>query len=312
MKNAPKPPMPTSVMVVGGAGFLGSHTVDRLLSEGIRVSVVDDLSSGSLPNLSEARGNSVQGSLGIDTLDATVGEFTELVRRRSPDVVVLCAAFLGPGDDVRAAGRSYSLVLSVLEACRATRVGKVVVVIPGDLLYGEVPSRELPVKEDRPLRPVGSLGVTATATLELLDLYRRDHGLDFTALAVSTIYGPRQSSTGGIVAEFLTAFRDGVPPVVRGDGRRTLDVLYVADAVDAIFRALTRGGGLLLHVASGEQTGLRSILQTIGIETVVPEKVTGRTVARMALSPARARLHLGWVPWTGLAEGIALTVTAND
>jgi UDP-glucose 4-epimerase len=87
---------------------------------------------------------------------------------------------------------------------------------------------------------------------------------------------------------------------------------FVADAVDAIFRALTRGSGLLLHVSTGEQTGLRSILQTIGIETVVSEKVAGRTIGRMALSPARARLHLGWVPWTGLAEGIASTITAND
>ena len=312
MKNAPKPSLPASVMVVGGAGFLGSHAVDRLLSEGVRVSVVDDLSTGSLPNLSEARGNAVPGSLGIDTVDAGIAEFAELVRRRSPDVLVLCAAFLGSHDDALAAGRSYALVLSVLEACRAARVGKIVVVVPGDLLYGEVPARELPVKEDRPLRPVGSLGVTAAATLELLDLYRRDHGLDFTALAVSTLYGPRQSPAGGVVAEFLSAHRNGVPPVVRGDGRRTLDVVYVADAVDAIFRALTRGSGLLLHVSTGEQTGLRSILQTIGIETVVSEKVAGRTIGRMALSPARARLHLGWVPWTGLAEGIASTMTAND
>lgn len=299
-------------MVVGGAGFLGSHLVDRALAEGVRVSVVDDLSSGTLGNLSDARSRSVTGSLGIDTVDAGISEFSELVRRRAPDVVVMCAAFLGEHDDASASVRSYSLVLSVLEACRQAKVAKVVVIVPGDLLYGEVPSRELPVKEDRPLRPVGSVGVTVAATLELLDLYRRDHGLDFTALAVSSIYGPRQRAQDGVVAGFVDAHRVGKPPVVRGDGRRTLDLLYVGDAVDAIFRALTRGSGLLLHVSSGEQTSLRTILQAIGIETVVTEPASGRTIGRTALSPSRARLHLGWAPWTSVSEGFASTLSTSD
>jgi UDP-glucose 4-epimerase len=310
VKTGAKPSLPASVMVVGGAGFLGSHLVDRLLVEGVRASVVDDLSTGHLGNLADARSRSESGSLGIDTVDAAIPEFGELVRRRAPDVVVMCAAFLGDHDDALAAGRSYSLVLSVLEACRLAKVGKIVVIVPGEALYGEVPSRELPVKEDRALRPVGMAGVTAAATLELLDLYRRDHGLDFTALAVSSLYGPRQQPDGGVVAGFLAAHREGRPPVVRGDGRRTLDLLYVADAVDAVFRALTRGSGLLLHVSSGEQTSLRAILQAIGVETVVTEPALGRMLGRMALSPSRARLHLGWAPWTTVFQGIESTVSS--
>jgi len=310
VKTGAKPALPASVMVVGGAGFLGSHLVDRLLAEGVRASVVDDLSTGHLGNLADARSRSETGSLGIDTVDAAIPEFGELVRRRAPDVVVMCAAFLGDHDDALAAGRSYSLVLSVLEACRLAKVAKIVVLVPGESLYGEVPSRELPVKEDRALRPVGMAGVTAAAILELLDLYRRDHGLDFTALAVSSLYGPRQKADGGVVAGFLAAHREGRPPVVRGDGRRTLDVLYVADAVDAVFRALTRGSGLLLHVSSGEQTSLRAILQAIGIETVVTEPASGRVLGRMALSPSRARLHLGWAPWTTVPQGIESTLSS--
>jgi UDP-glucose 4-epimerase len=307
--NSAKPTLPASVMVVGGAGFLGSHLVDRLLVDGSRVIVVDDLSSGSLTNLSDARSNAGSGTLSIDTVDVGITEFSELMRRRSPDVVVMCAAFVGHHDDAVVAGRSYSLMLSVLEACRLSNIGKIVVLLPGDVLYGDVPSRELPVKEDRTLRPIGQLGVTAAATLELLDLYRRDHELDFTALAISTLYGPRQSLNASVIAEFVDAHRRGQPPVVRGDGRRTLDALFVVDAVDAVVRALTRGSGLTLHVSSGEQTSLRTILQTIGIETVVTEPTHRRSVGRMALSPSRARLHLGWVPWTTLADGIAATMS---
>ncbi|MFZ9565092.1 MAG: NAD-dependent epimerase/dehydratase family protein, partial [Ilumatobacteraceae bacterium] len=183
---------PASAMIIGGAGFVGSHLTERLLTDGVRVEVVDDLSSGSLTNLAVARERAEDGTLRIDTADARIPEFVDLVKRRRPDVVVLCAAFIGDQDDAVDAAKSFALVTSVLEACRTSGVAKIVVTIPGALLYGEVPARELPVKEDRPHQPVGVLGVAAEATLGLLELYRRDHSLDYTALALSTVYGPRQ------------------------------------------------------------------------------------------------------------------------
>jgi UDP-glucose 4-epimerase len=301
---------PASVMIVGGAGFIGSHLTERLLADGVRVEVVDDLSSGSLNNLAVARERADEGALRIDTADVRIPEFVDLMTRRRPDVVVLCAAFIGEQDDVADAIRSFAVAASVLEACRVAGISKVVVTIPGVLLYGDVPARELPIKEDRPHQPVGVVGVAVEATLGLLETYRRDHSLDFTALAMSTVYGPRQRH--GIVADFARAKRSGSSPTVFGDGKQTSDIVFVDDAVDAISRSLTKGSGQIIHVSSGQQTSLRSLLEAMGIETVIAEPRRPRLVQRSALSPLRARLHLGWTPWTSLTDGVAATLAVED
>src|SRR3954471_23840892 len=148
-----------SPMVVGGAGFLGSHLVDRLLAEDFPTDVVDDLSSSSLGNLADAR--AAGGRLKIHTLDVRAGDFSSLVGMRRPDVIYHLA-LLTPGQaDKDSSGISIVSALAVLEAARTHGVGKVVVALPAGLLYGEVPPRELPVKESRPFEPLGLRGVLA-------------------------------------------------------------------------------------------------------------------------------------------------------
>lgn len=299
-------------MVVGGAGFIGSHLVDRLLSENLHVEVVDDLSTGSLSNLSTARSMNHSGTLHIHTLDAGLEQFSEVVRLRRPDVICLLSVLTPGRDDPAGAVRSFEVAVSVLEAARIGRVNKVVVTLPAGVLYGDVPSRELPVKEDRERRPVGVVGVAAWAIVDLLEMYRRDHDIEFTVLALPTVYGPRQTDEGNVVASFLSAHRDGVRPLMHGDGRQTRDFLFVDDAVDAAFRALTKGGGLLLHIGTGVQTSIRDLWASIGgdrpVETGPRER---HDLDRMALSSSRARLHLGWTSWTGLADGLAATRRAR-
>ncbi len=301
-------PSPKSPMVIGGAGFIGSHLVDRLLSEGLPVEVVDDLSTGSLTNLATARSMNLSGSLHIHTLDAGLPQFTDVVRLRRPDVIYLLSTLTPSQGDPSGAVRSFAVAVSVLEAARAGRVDKVVVTLPAAALYGEVPARELPVKEDRERRPVGVPGVTAWAIVDLLEMYRRDHDIEFTVLALPTVYGPRQSDEGSVVAKFLSAHRDGTKPVIHGDGRQTRDFLFVDDAVDAAVRSLGKGGGLLLHIGTGVQTSVRDLWASIGGDRPVETEPRQRhDLDRMALSSSRARLHLGWTSWTHLADGLAIT-----
>lgn len=295
-------------MVIGGAGFLGSHLVDRFVAEGLRVEVVDDLSTGSLSNLSSARAVSESGTLHIHTLDVTVPEFVDVVRLRQPGVIFLLGALTPATSDIDGAIRSFEVVVSVLEAARQARVGKVVCAIPADVLYGEIPPRQLPAKEDRERRPVGIAGVVAWAILELLEMYRRDHDIEFTVLALSTVYGTRQRDDNNVVSKFVAARRSGHPPIIRGDGRQTRDFLYVDDAVDAIFRSLTKGGGLLLHIGTGVQTSVGDLWSAIGGSAPFDTEPRPRhDLMRVALSSSRARLHLGWSSWTGLEEGLMHT-----
>ena len=296
-------------LVVGGAGFLGSHLVDRLLAEGWPTDVVDDLSTGVLGNLSDAR--SVGGSLKIHTLDVRAGDFSSLVGMRRPDVIYHLA-LLTPGQAQRDAdGGAIPNLLTVLEAARLHGVGKVVVALPAGSLYGDVPSRDLPVKESRAFEPLGVRGVLANTVTQLLDLYRNEHAVEHTALALSSVYGPRQRPGDGVVAAFASAVAQGQPLVIHGDGRQTRDLLYVDDAVDALFRAGQRGSGLVVNVGTGVQTSVRDLARAMdpGAEIVnVPRRHGDLT--RIAVSPTRARIHLQWSPWTDLVSGLRSTIAA--
>lgn len=294
-------------LVVGGCGFIGSHLVDRLLAEGHATDVVDDLSTGSLGNLAGARG--AGGSLQINTLDVRAEEFASLVGLRRPDVIYHLA-MLSPGRvESEADGATITNVLAVLEAARQHGVGKVVVALPAGQLYGEVPTRELPVKEGRVFTPNGLRGVLANTVIELLAVYRDEHAIEYTVLAMTSVYGPRQRASDGVVAAFATAHARDEKMVVFGDGRQTRDLLFVDDAVDALVRAGQRGGGLVVNVGTGVQTSIRDLCAKVnpnaGVE-LRPRRHADLT--RVAVSPTRARIHLQWSPWTDLATGLGPTI----
>jgi UDP-glucose 4-epimerase len=293
-----------NILVVGGAGFLGSHLVDRLIAEGHAVDVVDDLSSGSLANLAEAR--SAGGTLKIHTLDVLADEFPALAALRAPEVVYHLA-WLPPGRGPAVqAGRAMQGMLAVLEAARM-RGSKVVTVLPGAALYGDVPLRDLPIKEGHAWSPAGLHGIVAKAVVDLLNLYRADHTVEFTALAMSTVYGPRQRSDGGVVGSFAYALSTDTSPHMHGDGRQTRDFLYVDDAVDALVRAAARGGGLVVNIGSGVSTSVRDLWTMMagpGAQEPLIMPRRHNDVSWFALSPTRARIHLAWAPWTNLAVGL--------
>jgi UDP-glucose 4-epimerase len=295
-------------MVVGGAGFIGSHLVDRLLAEEIAVDVIDDLSSGSLANLADAR---AVGGLSIHTLDVRSADFATLVAMRRPDVIVHLAVLTPAQRATDTDGRAVASLLAVLEAARAHGVEKVVVTLPGGRMYGDLAQRDLPVKEGRPYEPVGVRGVLAKTSTELLQVYRDQFGLEHTTLALPTVYGPRQRPGDGVVATMVAAAAAGEPVRVDGDGRQTRDLLFIDDAVDAVFRAVQRGSGLVVNVATGVQTAIRDLARMIDPPGgVVQGPRRPGDLARVSLSPTRARIHLQWSPWTAVAEGLQATLDA--
>jgi UDP-glucose 4-epimerase len=180
-------------------------------------------------------------------------------------------------------------------------------------LYGEVPARDLPIKEDRERRPVGLPGVTAQAIIELCEIYRRDHDIEFTVLALPIVYGPRQQPNNNVVSAFVVAQSTDNEPEIFGDGKQTRDFLFVDDAADAASRACAKGGGLLLHIGTGQQTSVKDLWAMIG-EGSPANFVSKPThgLRRVALSASRARLHLGWSSWTSLADGINLTKAGSS
>jgi UDP-glucose 4-epimerase len=298
---------PTDVLVIGGAGFIGSHLVDRLIAERATVEVVDDLSSGSLANLADARATArlSRGELRIHTIDATSADLATLITLRRPRQIVHLAVLVSGATSVVELGRSFTSMLGVLDAARAASVEKVVVALPATVLYGLPSARQLPAKEGN-VTPRGVRGVVAKAIVDLLTEYREQHGIEFTALAVTTVYGPRQKPSRGAVARLLDAAVNGEPARLTGDGRQTRDFVYVDDVIDALVRTRQRGTGLVVNVGTGVQTSLRELVELIG-GGPQPSFVAERPgeLGRFCVSPVRARIHLGWAAWTTLPTGLA-------
>jgi UDP-glucose 4-epimerase len=292
--------------VAGGAGFIGSHLVDRLLAEGYAVDAADDLSGGVLANLADARRQDL-AEFRFHQFDCRSEALGELLERRSPDVLYLVTA---PPPDASARQIADIMITggtNVLEAARRAGVPKVVAGCDAISLYGDVPARELPVKEGRAFAPTSVEGICGRALVELLAVYRDQHAVEFTVLALSSVYGPRQRADGGVVAAFAAATRAGERAVVNGDGRQTRDFVFVDDAVDAFVRAATRGTGLVVNIGTGVQTSIRDLHELLsgGAGPARRGELAAHDVTRFALSPVRARIHLGWAPWTSLADGVA-------
>ncbi len=298
-------------LVVGGAGFVGSHLVDRLLADGHTVDVVDDYSTGSLANLADARAIN-DGTLKVHHLDVRSPGLVELVARRQPTVMYHLAVLPAGLPIATSAEVAIGGLLNLIAAAAAAEVAKIVVTLPGGVYYGSINQRDLPVKEGQ-LGPAPSTGcILARSVTELLAVYREAQGLEFTALATGEVYGSRQRPGHGVVASFLASWVAGTAAAMPGDGRQTHDLIYVDDTVDALARAAARGSGLVINIGTGTQTSARDLHAMIcesgpaWVSTPQPAMAP----ARFAMSPVRARIHLAWAPWTALADGLAQTKDA--
>jgi UDP-glucose 4-epimerase len=276
------------------------------MAEGHEVDVVDDLSTGSLANLAEARNAS--GRFKFQNISVLSAEFAELVSLRRPSVIVNLAVFSPSQSHLNGAMTAMQSTLAVLEAARLGGVSKVITGIPAALLYGEVIARDLPIKEGHLNDSRTSEEVLARAAADVHGVYRDRHGVEFTVLAMANVYGARQRPEDGVVASFADALANGRAPIVHGNGKQVRDFVHVDDTVDAIARSLDRAGGLVINVGTGVSTSINDLWSTMGgASSPVPRTSAARPndVVRLSLSPVRARIQLGWSPFTPLAEGLA-------
>jgi UDP-glucose 4-epimerase len=303
-------------LVTGGAGFIGSTLVDRLLAEDWRVDVVDDLSTGSLANLSDAR-SQPDRRFSFHRLDVSSPAIGDLIGHRRPDVIFHLAAQA----DVRVSvarpvfDATVNILgsINVLEGAVAAGVSKVVFASSGGTIYG--PSDELPTREASAQHPESPYGVAKKAVGDYLHYYREVRGLEYTALALANVYGPRQDPAGeaGVVAIYAGKLLNHERPTIFGDGEQTRDFVYVDDVVDAFVRATEKGNGLLCNVGTGTETSVQQLFDTMARLTGFKgqaryEPPRSGELRRSVLDPGRAAIHLGWKPWTSLEEGLGRTL----
>jgi len=307
----------TTFLVTGGAGFIGSHLCDRLLAEGHRVVAVDDLSSGRIANLSEARGYGKEFT--FFNMDLRADGLLPLFERHRPEVVMHLGAQAAVSTSVENPILDASVnvmgSLNVLECARRTGARKVVYAGSGGTLYGD--PRKLPVKETAlgGARPVSPYGVSKKVVIDYLSFFERYHGVEWTALALANVYGPRQDPHGeaGVIAIFSSTMLSGRAPTIFGDGNQTRDYVFVDDVVHAFALAAERGNGRLVNVGTAVETSVNGLYRMLSEVTGFrgePAYGPARPgdLRRSVLDIAVAGEVLGWRPWTHLEDGLGETV----
>jgi UDP-glucose 4-epimerase len=303
------------MLVTGGAGFIGSNLVDRLLADGHEVAAVDDLSSGRMRNLEAARGS--EPAFSFAQIDLTTMEFVEFVAEYEPEVIFHLAAQvdvrISVADPWLDARQNILGTIGVCEAARRTGVRKVVFTSSGGTIYGS--PQHLPAPETSPVNPLSPYAVSKVSGEMYVAAFHDMYGLEWTSLALGNVYGPRQDPHGeaGVVAIFGTAMLERRPTKIFGDGTSTRDYVYVDDVVDAFVQTASNGGGRRFNIGTGLQTSVLDLHHVVAVAAGAldePAFAPPRTaeLQAIALDASLAGEVLGWTPGTSLDVGVARTV----
>ncbi len=305
-----------TALVVGGAGFIGSHVAEALLAGGYAVTVLDDLSSGKRAQVPEAA-RFVQA-------DIRSAEAAACVRDGGFDLLCLLAAQMdvrrSVADPAFDADVNIQGSLNLLEAVRASgKATRVIFASTGGAVYGDFV--DPPTVETCGKDPESPYGIAKFAVELYLAYYARVHGLDYLALRFANVFGPRQDPHGeaGVVAIFCQRVIDGQPLTVFGDGGQTRDYVYVGDVARAHVLAAGmpaipagRVDDRAINLGTGVETSVTALAETL-------MGAAGRRVSlthaparageqrRSVVSIAKAAAVLGWTPHVSLAEGLHRT-----
>lgn len=299
-------------LVTGGAGFIGSNTVDELVRRGHNVVVLDDLSSGKAENLAGVKGK-------IQFLQHSITDLDRLHEAcRGVDYVMHLGARTSVPrsviDPLETNRVNVDGTLNVLVAARDAKV-KRVVFAGSSSVYGETPT--LPKRESMTPAPISPYGVSKLAGEVYGQVFQRAYGLEFVSLRYFNVFGPRQdpgSPYSGVLSLFSAAVLDGTQPTVYGDGEQSRDFTYVGNVVEANLLACEarQAAGLIINIGTGTRCTLNQTLALL-------EKIAGRPAKAKYVPPregdirdseadiTRARDVLGYNPRVGFEEGLQRT-----
>ena len=307
----------TPILVTGGAGFIGSHLCDRLLAEGHQVVAVDDLATGRRENLADAFGHG--DAFTFAEMDVRTEGVLEVFNRHRPEDVMHLAAQAGVRPSLEDPDHDASVnimgTLNVLRCASAVGSRKLVYAASGGTVYGEPTSLPVPEPSADGSHPESPYGISKKVVLEYLAFYARQRELEYTALALGNVYGPRQDPTGeaGVIAIFASSMLAGGTPTIFGDGEQTRDYVYVEDTVNAFFSAMDRAPGAMVNIGTGLETSVNSlhamladIIGTRSAPAYGPQPEG--ELRKIALDNTLAASVLGWKPQTDLRSGLVRTV----
>ncbi len=298
-----------NILVTGGAGFIASHVADECVAQGHHVVVLDDLSSGVMPN--------VNPKAVFHRADIRDSGLDELFTKERFDVVIHHAAQMDVRKSVQDPGFDASVNIlgsvNLLENCLRSGVKKFVFASTGGAIYGE--QDYFPADEKHPVRPLSPYGIAKLSVEKYLFYYAEVHGLQYVSLRYGNVYGPRQNPHGeaGVIAIFSEKMLAGGQPVINGEGLQTRDYVFVGDVVSANMFALAYDRSGIFNVGTGLETDVNTLFRTIRSlagSSCREEHGSAKKGEQMrsVLDAKLLRETFGWTPRTAIADGLKKTV----
>ncbi|AVI42528.1 MULTISPECIES: NAD-dependent epimerase/dehydratase family protein [Bacillus] len=298
------------VLVTGGSGFIGSHTVEELINKEYEVIVLDNFSTGRKENIAHL-------SVPCIEEDVTKPEVVEIIKKIAPDYIIHLAAqvsvAVSVNDYIYDQEVNIKGSLHVIKAASEAGVKKVVfassAAVYGDPVY-------LPVDTAHQLKPGSPYGLSKLTVERYLEMAKTLYDVDYCILRYSNVYGPRQDALGegGVVSIFSDKFAKDEAPFIFGDGEQTRDFIYVGDLAAANVAALTAQSNVCLNISCGDSITVNELFQTMKrvtgshLEPIYKAQRAG-DIVHSTLSNEETKQVLSWEPVVSLQEGLARTIS---
>ena len=297
-----------NILVTGGAGFIGSNLVDRLIGKGDKVVIIDNLSTGKIEN--------VRNGAKFYQLDICNKKIVDVFKKENIDIVYHKAAQVDVQKSIENPifdGNVNILgTINILEACKATNAKKIIY-SSSAAVYGD--PKYLGIDEEHPINPISYYGISKYTPENYMRMYNELYNIDYTILRYSNVYGIGQESKGegGIIDIFIKKLLKGESPIIFGDGSITRDFIYVEDIVEANIKALNRGSKEVFNIGTGKETSIKELfhmikkIMDIDIKAEYGKEQKG-DIKNSFFNINKAKEKLGWTPQYRLKEGLIKTI----
>ncbi len=297
-----------NLIISGGAGFIGSHLVDRLLEDGHSVVILDNLSTGKKENLNP--------KATFHQVDISEDDLEPIFQKEKSETLFHLAAQV----DVRksVADPLFDLKTNIIgtlrlyECARKFGVSKVVFASSGGVIYGETQD---PANEENPPDPISPYGVSKLAGEHYLRYYAKEYDIKYTVLRYANVYGPRQDPFGeaGVIGIFSKQMIKNEDPILFGFGKMVRDYVYVGDIVNATVSSITKGDNEIVNIGTGVGTTVEELFlkmkEITGFEgKPINKPARPGELKKNTLNPEKAKSVLNWNAGVPLEEGIKKTV----
>lgn len=296
------------VLVTGGAGFIGSNIVDKLIQQGCKVSIIDNLSTGNQDNLNE--------QAVFYNLDIRDKRIDEVFEAEKPEYVIHHAAQIDVqksiGDPAFDGDVNIIGTVNLLDNCKRFGVKKLIYASSA-AVYG--PPEYLPVDELHKVEPISFYGISKHTPEHYIKVFAQLYDIRYSVLRYANVYGIRQDpkGEGGVISIFMNKLFNGESPTIFGDGEQTRDFIYVEDVVDANIQALTYGDGEMINVGTNSTVTVNELYaimkEVFGLNYSANYAAERKgDIRHSCLDNSKAGRLLHWKPKYSIKEGIGKTI----